>query len=397
MIDKLVLFKGNIETLGYFSEQMKPVFEELGYKIFMYDFLEPENSMRYLKKFISKGRTALVTFNFIGLDDYELFQEKNGQLVWDNYDVLCINIMVDHPFYYHPILDKMPRRSLQLCIDKEHLQYVNRFFPALEHTGFLPLAGTTYHEDEYFIPVPYEERKMDIVFTGNYTPPSTFEKHITRINEEYTKFYYAIINDLLEHPWTSIDECMERHLLEELEDDKTDENIKDSMSAMIFIDLYVRMYFRGEVVKQLVNHGYKVHVVGAGWEKLECEQPQNLIMRKECNSADCLEYIANAKISLNVMPWFKDGAHDRVFNTMMNQAIVLTDPSKYLKEQFEDEQELYYYQLDQLEKLPEIVERILSNPEHTKQVIENGYKKTKQYHTWKQRAEEIHRWIVELG
>ncbi|MDO5521979.1 MAG: glycosyltransferase [bacterium] len=390
MIDKLVLFKGNIETLGYFSEQMKPVFETLGYKIFMFDFLEPENSIRYLKKFIAKGRTALLTFNFIGLDDYELFGEKNGQLLWDNYEVLCVNIMVDHPFYYHPILADMPNNNIQLCIDRQHLAYVNRFFPQITHTGFLPLAGTRYHEDEYFKEQPYEEREMDIVFTGNYAAPETFEKHITRVNEEYTEFYYKIINELITCPSTSMDACMEKHLLRELEDEKTDQNIMDGMAAMIFIDLYVRMYFRGQVVKTLVDNGFKVNVVGAGWEKLTCSHPENLIMHKECKSAECLEYIQKSKISLNVMPWFKDGAHDRIFNTMMNQAVTLTDSSKYIEEQYQDKKELFYYKLEELEKLPQIVQEILNDHEMTKELIGKAYEKTNKEHTWKQRAEAIH-------
>ncbi|MDO5292987.1 MAG: glycosyltransferase [bacterium] len=394
MIEKLVLCKGNIETLGYFSEQMKPTFEKLGYKIFMFDFSDPQTSIRHLKKFIVKGRTALITFNFIGLDDYELFQEKNRQLLWDVYDVLCINIMVDHPFYYHEILERMPKRSIQLCIDRDHLAYVQRFFPQITNTGFLPLAGTQYDEHEHFIEKPFEERKMDIVFTGNYANPKTFEKHITRVNEEYTKFYYEIINDLIEHPWLSIDKCMEKHLMRELEDEKTEDNLKDAMATMIFIDLYVRMHFRGEVVKTLVDHGFKVDVIGAGWENLECRHPENLIMHKECKSADCLKYIQNAKISLNVMPWFKDGAHDRIFNTMMNKAVVLTDSSKYLEEQYHDQTELFYYRLDELDKLPEVVRTILNSTVTTKQIIHHAFERTCREHTWKQRAETIHSMLL---
>lgn len=389
MTNKIVLFKGEIETLGYFSEQMIPTLEGLGYRIFMFDLKQPERSLKYLKKFITKDNTAVITFNFIGLDDYELFGDKTGQLLWDVYHVLCINIMVDHPFYYHKILMQMPQRCLQLCIDKGHLTYVNRFFPQIEHTDFLPLAGTQY-EDKEFVDIPYEERPMDLVFTGNYALPESFEKHITRLDEEYAAFYWGIINDLIEHPWIPIDECMEKHLLENLEDEKTEENLRDAMEMMTFIDLYIRMYFRGKVIKALVDSGLKVHVFGAGWEELVCEKKENLIIGKACTSKECLEYIAKSKISLNVMPWFKDGAHDRIFNSMMNGSIVLTDGSRYIHELYQDKKHLYYYDLANIEELPTIARQILGNTKEAMGIAREAYEKTKENHTWKSRAEVIH-------
>lgn len=114
MIHKLILFKGDVETLEYFSEQMRETFIELGYQVFVFDYKDPERGLKKLRKFVDKGRTAAVTFNFIGIDDYELFGEKNGELFFDVFDVLCINIMVDHPFYYHPILMQMPKHTIQL-------------------------------------------------------------------------------------------------------------------------------------------------------------------------------------------------------------------------------------------------------------------------------------------
>ncbi len=44
------------------------------------------------------------------------------------------------------------------------------------------------------------------------------------------------------------------------------------MHKMIFIDLFVRNYFRGEVVKTLVEAGLSVDVIGKGWEQLAQQQ-----------------------------------------------------------------------------------------------------------------------------
>ena len=56
-----------------------------------------------------------------------------------------------------------------------------------------------------------------------------------------------------------------KHLRNEVED-ITEEGIKENLPNMIMIDLYVRHYFRGEVVKTLVDAGLKVACFGAGWD-----------------------------------------------------------------------------------------------------------------------------------
>lgn len=60
-------------------------------------------------------------------------------------------------------------------------------------------------------------------------------------------------------------------------EDITEEGIKENLPNMIMIDLYVRHYFRGEVVKTLVDAGLKVACFGAGWDLLDCRHPENII------------------------------------------------------------------------------------------------------------------------
>lgn len=100
-----------------------------------------------------------------------------------------------------------------------------------------------------------------------------------------------------------------KHLRNEVED-ITEEGIKENLPNMIMIDLYVRHYFRGEVVKTLVDAGLKVACFGAGWDLLDCRHPENIINGRLQDSYGCLKAISQAKISLNVMPWFKEGAHE---------------------------------------------------------------------------------------
>ena len=103
----------------------------------------------------------------------------------------------------------------------------------------------------------------------------------------------------------------------------------------------------------------------------------------------CAEAIADARISLNAMPWFKDGTHDRVFTAMLQHTLSLTDDSRYLRENFTDKKELVFYSLEKREELPELVKKLLEKPEKCMEIAERGYERAVQEHTWKQRAEAI--------
>ena len=61
------------------------------------------------------------------------------------------------------------------------------------------------------------------------------------------------------------------------------------------------------------------------------------------------------------MPWFKDGAHDRVFNSILNGTVSVTDTSKYLCGELKEGQGVGYYDLAHMGKLPELVRDLLAD------------------------------------
>ena len=109
---------------------------------------------------------------------------------------------------------------------------------------------------------------------------------------------------------------------------------------------------------------------------------------REVDSVTCAEAIADAKISLNVMPWFKDGAHDRVFTAMLQHTLSLTDDSRYLREKFTDKKELVFYSLEKRDELPELVRELLGKSKECMEIAERGYERAVWEHTWRQRAKE---------
>ncbi|MBQ8199422.1 MAG: glycosyltransferase family 1 protein [Lachnospiraceae bacterium] len=404
---KIILFEGDIETQGYFSIQMKKELERLGHPVYLYDLKSPWKSSMEMLAFIEKGNTVVLSFNFHGMSGEPQFLDETGTYIWDALSVPCYNILADHPYYYYNMLLQRPKSYVQLSIDRGHEAFMKRFFPEVAMGPFLPLGGTelvrilgTSEKDG--IPCglqaervdsrrPMAERGIDVIFTGNYANPARFEKYITRLGDEYTQFYYEMIEDLLAHPQQTVEEVVERYLRREIPE-VSEEQLKETMQNITFIDLYVRYYARGQIVKALVDAGVKVHVFGDKWNELDCEHPENLMDGDSLYSEECLYHIQNSKISLNVLPWFRGGPHDRIFNTMLNGAVCLTDSNGYLDDFLKDEVNCIKYSLEKPQEMAQRVMELLSDTERLQKIADAGCELA-QSHTWAARMQEFSRWL----
>ncbi len=189
-----------------------------------------------------------------------------------------------------------------------------------------------------------------------------------------------------------MDAVFERHITEEL-GSLTEEELRGAMAGCAFLDMYARSFLRGELVRGLVEAGIKIHVFGADWDKLplgkrSAAKRENLIWNgRMITSYECAEAAARAQIALNVLPWFRDGAHDRIFTAMLQKTAVLTDASSFLEEEFEDGAELAFYAPGDTAAAAEQIRGLLGNPKKTAQMAEFGRKKAAERHTWGNRAQ----------
>ena len=195
-----------------------------------------------------------------------------------------------------------------------------------------------------------------------------------------------MIDDLTKHPSETVEAVAERHILREL-GEVSPEEMRGAIAGMVLADICVRSCFRGKIISHLAESGIKVHVFGADWDKLPCKKPENLISSgKVVDSAACVEAVSDARIALNIMPWFKDGVHDRVFTAMLQRAVPLTDKSLFLEERFTDGENIAFYDLAAWRELPEIVRGLLAEPERAQRLAAAGYEAAVREHTWQQRA-----------
>ena len=415
----IIMFKGGVETLEFFSVEIAEYFEQIGHKIFWYNLLLSENSFEELLDYYNAHKEdefSAITFNFEGLEgeaglyqrdkstDGLYNQHTQGWNFWDYSGIKVINIVVDHPLYYHRYLSDRPHNYVQIDIDRIHIDYMKSFYPDVR-TYFIPSAGTEVNKDrrayKEAVYMPIGDRPMDIIFTGNYTPKHILRKRIDNMEQDYIDFYENVLEDLTAHPHMTIDEVAQKHLREEFAD-ITQKQLLDCMPSMMYVDLNVRFHYRELAIRALVDSGLKVHTYGEGYNYIQCRHPENIIKHGSADSQQCLDKISQAKISLNVMPWFKAGAHDRVFNSCLNGAVSLTDSSAYLDEIFTDGENILFYDLNMLRDYetsgynPKLIEpmiqrlkALLMDNDRLQQIADNAYRICRNNHCWDNVAERL--------
>ncbi len=403
-MDKLIIFcEHSVETLTYFSRQTAQAFASWGFEIFWMDMNMAGLSAWKLRQKMQGREAVLITFNFIGLSGEEELWELDDDgmpqtSIWEKLDILCLNIMVDHPLYYYKAL-KHPVPGIRMfCIDRDHAAYLKRFYPDIP-CGFLPLAGNlpeTGISGQSIQTVSFDQwqqRPYPVVFTANYVSSARIEQQFQALEPEYRDFYYEILESFIQNPGQELLSGIEIYLrrgMPELDD----AGLCEALSTMAAVDLWIRTYFREKTVRMLAEGGIRVYAAGRNWDKMPCSCPQNLVSSgKMLDSEACVRVTAQGKIALNTMPWFKDGAHDRIFTAMLHSTAVLTDDSRYLREQFQDMEELVYYDLKHLEELPDRVRELLREPQRLFETACRGRDAAAEFHTWAHRAEELRRYL----
>lgn len=130
-----------------------------------------------------------------------------------------------------------------------------------------------------------------------------------------------------------------------------------------------------KIIRTLLESGLALHVYGESWSNSPFFEMPNLICHKEVMAENSQKVLQRAKVSLNILAWHKGGCNERIINSMLAGAAVVTDKSSYIEGHFADGEELCCYDLQELEKLPELIKELLAQDARRKQIADNGRKK----------------------
>lgn len=201
--------------------------------------------------------------------------------------------------------------------------------------------------------------------------------------------YQCIYETLLEDSGLTIEAAVLRTLAK-MGYSVSDGMLKTLLNRSLYVDWAIRMYHRGRVISVLAEAGFDLYLLGKGWDAHPSIHCANVHwIEGQVSYEKSLARMADARINLNVMPWFKAGTHDRIFNTLLQYSVPLTDSSIWLKENFTDGVDIALYELDHLELLPGIAKGLLEDREKAERIIQKGYEKVSRELTWSNCVDQI--------
>lgn len=403
MTRHLLFITGIYDTIDLFIVAFQTAFEQLGYICHTIDVREKDTIISKLKSLIEENSLdAVVTFNNIGYN----ISFTEGKNIWEEQNIPYYNILMDHPFHYDYPLRHAPATSVVFCTDKNHVDYLRRFYPNLTRIDFMPHAGMEADISTPSEPgtcrlchsgnadhLSIEERPIDVLYAGGLSK-YVAEGLIPDLGDirEFDAFTLtqAVLEDLMCHPYETTESAIESYLIS-IGKHYSDEELCHWITELRFIDSYATSFYREQSVRLLVENGIKVAVFGGGWNQCEWAENPNLLYGGKVLAPQVLELMNHSKIVLNTMTWYKNGIHDRIINGMLAKSVVVTDTSAYLSEELEKlpEQSLITFDLPEIQKLPHIIEELLQQPARMQQIADCGYLYAKFNHMWIQRAEYI--------
>ena len=386
---RIALFYTDIESFNFFMDQLDHEFRLRGHETFIFDLLHPydetPHSYAHFMEFAAGRIDLAVCFDGMCVREEVLLE------IWDTWETVVVDILMDPPFRFHRTLERHSKNYRLFCCDRDHVEYVKRYFPReVPNVAFMPHAGAAPAKDALVL--PYEGRKFDILFTATYYRPQDRLGELLRMCEGNTsmkQLYQMAYQNMIGN--TAL--AAEQAILLAMQQGGwavPEETLKVIFAWAENLDWAIRMYQREQVVTILAEAGFELYLLGRGWENHSASGYSNVHrIDGRVPYAQTLSYMADAKINLNVMPWFKSGTHDRIFNTLLQHSLPLTDRSSWIDENFTDGQDIAMYDLKHLDRLPAIAESLLHDPDKAEAIIQNGYEKVLKNYTWSNCADRI--------
>lgn len=326
------------------------------------------------------GYDAIIAINA----SYPTLKLENGTYILDYFKCPYFMIYVDPPYYHHVALKEHINNLHTIFLDRRHVEYCKKYYAPFKSVQMGFMLGPVGNS------VPYEEKKIEVLFTGSLYDENKFRNKVRTVWDAdwAVTLYDLLVKYELENSDVPIEKALE--VILKANNIQYDNELFGSFMNVIgtCAEYYLRGHYRRKIIKALIAAGITVHVAGNGWENLYKECPSNLVLVGAVDFEKTADMMADSKIVLNVMPWFKDGLHDRVPTTMWNGSVCVTDTSVYIEEHFKNGEELVTFRLSEIDKLPHMVRNLLEDVEGADKIARAGQKKVGNEYSWERMVKE---------
>ena len=382
----ILMYEGVIPIIDYTVHACEYIFKALGHEVLCLK-VDKNDKSKSVFDLLLKYMTRKIDFAFI-FNNLGLNIKFGDESYYDVAGMRVYNYLFDHPMAFYDSLDNPPQNMILTCVDKKHVEYVERYYDKVKKVIFFPLGSEEYTGSDS---MPWKERPVEALYVGSLkVADAAFDDDFSKYVYEYMlKRTYITTEEAIKECYISCDEQLFIKIFGESallgRTDISDEDIKLIIQKYRFVDLNVNSFFRRKLVEVLIDNEIHVDVYGNGWNYPELLNNPYFHYKGVVPQEECLRQMKMTKFVLNSMPWFKDGAHDRVYNAMLAGALCVTDKSKFLTDEFKDGEDILFYDLDAMNRIPDILRYYDNHPEEAENIAKRGYEQVTYGHTWQRR------------
>ncbi len=361
--------------LSVFAGEMGNALRRRGYLVEYFDV--SKESFLESVRFMGQSFQAVIGFQNV------MFSAKmvSGQFLHDRITGPKYNYIFDHPVFLDHFFREVPRELTLFTVDKGYAEFAKKHYPL--DAIFFPPGGMIREFCE-------KKRVFDVVFIGsNYDNVEEIRELLWKMSREKRFLINRFCLMMRKYPHLPAEQLLAL-ALEYYGISLSEEGFLDQLHEIRPVIFYMMYYFRRKIIESLVESGIKVDVFGESWagSKL-CQHPNFVWHKQDLSAEECLLVWQQSKIALNIMSWHKNALTERILNSMLQKAVVLTERNPYMEEEFEEGREVVFYDLARLEKLPELVSSLLGDEKRLRDIAERGYQRAKSSHTWDCRVGEF--------
>lgn len=362
--------------LNVFAREMAKALEELGEQVVFYDTEKDDTGK--MAELVNCQYKASVGFQTWAMS-VRLNDEKG--YIQDRVGGPKYNFIVDHPIWLKEQLQNVPKQFYVLTHDRDYQDFVQRYFGGVKDAILLPPGGRGH------MTAPVDnDREQDITFLGTYGNYRTKLKDIAVCVPRVRHLAACYLGVMKRQPDIPAESAFKQAL--------RNSGIvlaKEDMLTLFYemkpVIQTIMYYYREKVVEILLKSGLKLHVYGDSWKNSPFYAHSGLCIHPEVNAEQGIEVLQNSKISLNVMAWHKDGFTERIADSMLAGAVVVSDWSRQLEEAYKDE--VVLYNLSRLDELPGKVYGLLQREEERKMIAQKAKTRALKCASWEVRAREF--------
>lgn len=301
--------------------------------------------------------------------------------LWDYTEIPHLSLLLD-PSLYSVNLIESPY-SVIACVDQADCY-------GLSTQGFDRILFIPHAVEVDLFEEPPEEKEYDVVFIGScydYETMRSAWKH------QLSELEQSVLEEASELFLSNSEIPLYEALMSVWGQKQSGDNEVDFLGLFAYLDQYTRGVDRVELVRSI--NDAKVHVFGElfeddpsatkGWQEMLAGK-ENIVFHEPLDYEESLKVLQKSKICLNSSPFFKHGAHERIFAGFACGAAVLTTENPFLSSIFKDGESIIFYRSKEWEKVNEKINYYLENEDARSALVESGQHKVKSDHTWDHRA-----------